>query len=259
MNNETVLITGASSGIGLEFAKIFASHSYNLVLVARKKEKLDKVASQLKDRTKINIIAADLSILKNCEHLYKTLKKKRISVDILINNAGIGMFGEFSKLSAKKEIQMLNIDITSLTYLTKLFLNDMIKRKKGKILNVASIASFKPIPLMASYSAAKAYVRFFSEALAKETSKNNVQVSVLCPGQTKTEFQKKAGMQQSRLYTMNVMKAEKVAKIGFNGLMKGKRVIVPGLRNKLYAALINLIPDSIALKLTKFAVAEKSS
>jgi short-subunit dehydrogenase len=251
---ENVLITGASQGIGLELARVFAKNGYDLILVARDKLKLSEVAKELSKNYKIQVVTVskDLSEQKSYFELYNSIKKQGIKVDILVNNAGFGNFGNFAETDLSKEESMIDVNVKALTSLTKIFLQDMIKRKSGKILNVASIAAFQPGPLMAVYFATKAYVLSLSEALSEELKDSGVSISALCPGPTASQFQERAGMQNANLFKKKkVMSSEEVAEIGFRGLMKGKRVIIPGFRNKISAFLGRHLPRSLILPIIK--------
>lgn len=244
MPTETVLITGTTKGIGLEFAKIFASHSYNLMLVARDAKLLEQQAEKLKKEygIQVNTFAGDLSSHITVESLHRHLKSEGIDIDILINNAGAGGFGFMTELDIQKEIEYLQLNMISLTYLTKLIADDMVKQKKGKILNVSSTAAFQPIPRMSMYSASKSYVLSFSEAIAEELKGTGVQVCVLCPPSTQTPLTQPLAAAGVKMFIKNVMDPQTVAKCGFEGIMQNKRVIIPGFKNKLMAKFVGLIP-----------------
>ncbi|WP_165145281.1 SDR family oxidoreductase [Marinitoga sp. 38H-ov] len=246
------LITGASGGIGLELARIFAKNGHNLVLVARSFDKLQKIKEDLENKynIKVEAIKKDLSISNSPKELYNEIKEKKIFVNILVNNAGYATFGKFYNLNIEKELNMIQLNVVTLVHLTKLFLDDMIKNNEGKILNVASTAAFQPGPLMANYYASKAYVLSFSEALNEELKDMNISVSALCPGATSTDFVKRANMEKSRLFhTLKPMRADKVAEIAYYGLMKKKQVIIPGFRNKILAFSIRFTPRKIVPKM----------
>lgn len=248
--NKTVLITGGSSGIGLELAKIFAKDGYNLILVAIDMDKLNRVAEDLiKNNIKVTVISKDLSQENAVSVIYKEIKDKEIVVDVLVNNAGFGTSGEFVKIDWEEERKELQVNIVALTELSKLFGKEMKERGEGKILNVASTAAFLPGPLMAVYYASKAYVRSFSEGLAKELESSGVVVSVLCPGPTETGFSKRAELENSRLFNASIMSASEVAKVGYGGLVRGERVIVVGWKNWLVTKAINFVPRSLVLEM----------
>jgi uncharacterized protein len=179
----TALITGASSGIGLELAKVFAANKINLVLVARSESKLNELANEVKQQgVTVNVLAKDLSSYNTAKEIFDWCGQQNIQIDYLVNNAGVGDFGFFHESEWKKQEQIINLNITALTYLTHLFLPDMVKRKNGKVLNVASTAAFQPGPTMSVYYATKAFVLHFSEAIANELEKTGVTVTALCPG-----------------------------------------------------------------------------
>jgi short-subunit dehydrogenase len=239
MPKELTLITGASMGIGAELAREFASHGHDLVLVARSTDKLNILAAELKEKFKINthILSKDLLTSSACEELYMEVKKKNLNVEILVNNAGFGLHGFFNETDLKKETDMIELNIKVLTKLSKLFLKDMVQNKKGKILNTASTAAYFPGPLMSVYYATKAYVVSFSHALACELKRSGVTVSALCPGFTESDFHKNAEIDFKRASDMLRMPAERVAKTAYQGLMRHKQIIVPGLRNQLMVFL----------------------
>jgi short-subunit dehydrogenase len=254
MNNKTVLITGASSGIGLEFAKIFASNGYNLVLNARNKVKLQEIADQLIEKHGIQatVLAKDLSLPNSAEELTAELMATNIHVDVLVNNAGFAAYGPFDETSWKEEKEMLQVNIMALTTLTKQLLPGMVKRNSGKILNVASTAAFQPGPLMAVYYATKAYVLSFSEAINYELRNTNVTVTALCPGATSTNFEKRASLEESRLFQAGAMDAHEVARTGYNALMNDKRLSIPGFKNKALAQIIRFLPRKTILGIVHY-------
>ncbi|MGA7377613.1 MAG: SDR family oxidoreductase, partial [Candidatus Sulfotelmatobacter sp.] len=232
----TALITGASGGIGYELAKLFAKDHYNLVLVARSSDKLNQVASQLRQQFGLNVeaMALDLAEDQSVKMLFEHLKGEKLEVDVLVNNAGFGVFGEFAEMPEEEILGQVQLNVVALTHLTRLFLPAMIERRQGKIMNVASTAAFQPGPLMAVYYATKAYVLSFSEALANEVAGTGVVVSCFCPGATDTGFQKRAGIENSRLFKkIGAMNVETVARDGYRGLMAGKTLVISGTRNWL--------------------------
>lgn len=241
-----VLITGASSGIGRDMARILANKGYHLVLVARKEEELKKLATELKEKNQIEIqiMAMDLSEVENCKELHKKVK----DVDILINNAGFGDCGNFSKTSLDKEISMIDTNIIAYHTLMKLYLIDMKEKGEGKILNVASIAGFMPGPLMATYYATKSYVVRISEGIKEELKKekSKVQISILCPGPVKTNFDKVANVK----FHIREADSMSVAKYAIKKLEKGKFYIVPGMDVKLARLGAKLVPTSLISKIT---------
>ena len=250
-----VLITGASSGFGKEFARIFAKENYDLILVARSQDKLEALARELKETHDIfvKIIVMDLSDPKSAQKIYENVKDAQLQVEILINNAGFASYGEFSALDLTEEVAQIQVNITTLTQLTKLFLPHMLEGKSGKILNVASTSAFLPGPLMAVYFATKAYVLSFTEALSEELKGTGVSATALCPGPSSTGFVKRAKLQKSRLFAGSVMDASRVAKIGYTGLMRGKTIIIPGFQNKLQTEAPRFLPRWIVRKVVKYA------
>lgn len=253
MKNDTVLITGASQGLGYEFAKIFAQNKYNLVLVARNIEKLKNIAQELKKKYNVGvkIIQKDLSLPKSPQEIYEELQKDSIEVNILINNAGFATYGEFAQTDLQQDLNEIQVNIVSLTHLTKLFVPNMIKRKKGKILNVSSVAGFFPGPFMSVYYASKAYVLSLSEALHEELKGSGITVTTLCPGPTKSGFAKRANLPALELFKNGIMDANRVAYEGYKGLMKGKSVVIPGAKNKMQVNLLRFVPRSIVAGIVK--------
>lgn len=250
------LITGASSGIGLEFAKVFAREGHNLILVARSKNTLETLREELikKYDIEIKIIIKDLTYYSSPTEIYDEVKSNNINVNILINNAGFGIYGEFSKTDLDIELQMIQVNITALTHLTKLFLKDMIENNSGRILNVASVAAFVPGPLMSVYYATKAYVVSFSEALAEELKDTKIKVTTLCPGPIKTNFQKTANI---RNYSKNIKNnkniptGKEVAEYGYKALYNNKRIAIYQLRYKSLVQLVKFLPRTLVTKLLK--------
>ena len=255
----TALITGASGGIGYELAKLFAKDHYNLVLVARSSDKLNQVASQLRQQFGLNVeaMALDLAEDQSVKMLFEHLKGEKLEVDVLVNNAGFGVFGEFAEMPEEEVLGQVQLNVVALTHLTRLFLPAMIERRQGKIMNVASTAAFQPGPLMAVYYATKAYVLSFSEALANEVAGTGVVVSCFCPGATDTGFQKRAGIENSRLFKkIGAMNVETVARDGYRGLMAGKTLVISGTRNWLVAESVRFAPRKWVTAMSRW-VAEK--
>ena len=253
-NMATALITGASNGIGLELAKVHASKGGDLVLVARNKSKLDELKAELENQftVKVYTIGKDLSASNSAQEVYNETTKQNIQIDYLINNAGFGDFGMFVETDWNKELQMINLNITTLTQFTKLYLQDMVKRKSGKIMNVASTAAFQSGPNMAVYFATKAYVLSFSEAVDNEVSNKGVTVTALCPGATESGFQIAAAMEESNLVKGKKLPTSKeVAEYGYAAMMKGKTVAIHGLMNWIMANSVRFVPRAIVVKLTR--------
>ncbi len=250
----TALITGASNGIGLELAKVHASKGGDLVLVARNKSKLDELKTELESKYKVSVytIGKDLSAINSAQEVYDETTKQNIQIDYLINNAGFGDFGMFVETEWNKEMQMINLNITTLTQFTKLYLQDMVKRKSGKIMNVASTAAFQSGPTMAVYFATKAYVLSFSEAVNNEVSDKGVTITTLCPGATESGFQAAAAMEESNLVKGKKLPTSKeVAEYGYASMMKGKTVAIHGLMNWIMANSVRFVPRAIVVKLTR--------
>lgn len=247
------LVTGASSGIGRDIARELAKRNVDLIIVSRDEEKLNEVKNSISN-VEIEVIAKDLSNAENCKELYEQVKDKHI--DILINNAGFGVFGKFTESSLEKEVNMINTNVVAMHILTKLFLTDMKKQNKGYILNVASIAGFMPGPLMASYYASKAYVVRLTQALKEELNKekSNVKLSVLCPGPVATNFNNVANVK----FSAKPLSSECVAKYTVDKLLKGKFYIVPGASIKAVRFFAKIIPDNLMAKMAYKAQKKKS-
>ena len=246
----TALITGATAGIGYELAKCFAADKYDLIINARNAERLQQVADELERAhgVKVRPFAADLGDPAAARHIFSTLEGEGVVVDFLVNNAGFGTNGPFWKTDLDIELEMLQVNMASLVTLTKLFLQRMVERNSGRIMNVASTAAFQPGPHMAIYCATKAFVLSFSEAVAAELTGTNVTVTALCPGATKTEFQDRAQINDIPLIKSGklIMQADEVARIGYRGMMRGQTVVVTGLPNKIGAFAIRLTPRKVA-------------
>ena len=244
---KTALVTGAASGLGYELALLLAKDGYHLILIDINSEQLEVVKKELELSFKIKtrIITKDLS-LQNCAlELFEEVKETPI--DVLINNAGFGLFGPFYSTNWNRESSMLNLHVVTTTQLTKLLLEGMIKRGRGKILNISSLAAFQPGPLMAIYYASKAYILSFSEAIANELKGTGVTVTVLCPGQTKTSFQEvvSEGNKTNKI-SFNIATASKVAEYGYKAMMRGKTLAIPGVTNKILSFLPRILPRKIA-------------
>lgn len=252
---ETALITGASSGIGKEFAYIFAHHGIRPVLVARREKLLQEIAADIETRNKMKCIVyvADLTQNEQINTMISTFKDNKIEIDYLINNAGFGLLGAFNALDWDRQHQMIDLNIKTLTHLTYLLLPGMIAKKSGRILNVASTAAFQPGPKMAVYFATKAYVLSFSEALAVELSKTGVSVTALCPGPTMSEFASTAGVKEGMMFNNSIPDAKSVAHYGFRMMMKNKTVAVHGFKNRLLSLfLIRFTPRGLVTRMVNF-------
>lgn len=250
----TALISGASSGIGLELARIHASKGGDLVLVARNKTKLDELKIELEAKFNISVytIGKDLSASDSAQEVYDETQKQNIQIDYLINNAGFGGFGMFVETKWDMELQMINLNITTLTQFTKLYLKEMVKRKSGRIMNVASTAAFQPGPTMAVYCASKAYVLSFSEAVDNEVREFGISVTSLCPGATESGFFTAAAMEESNLVKGKKLPSSKeVAEYGYTAMMKGQTVAIQGLMNYIMANSVRFSPRSLVVKLAR--------
>ena len=238
------LVTGASSGIGRDIARELAKRNIDLIIVARDEEKLNELKNSITN-VNVEVISKDLSNSNNCKELYEQVKTK--DIDILINNAGFGVFGEFWETSLEKEIDMINTNVVAMHILTKLFLQNMKKKNQGYILNVASIAGFMPGPLMASYYSTKSYVVRLTQALKEELNKenSNVKLSALCPGPVDTNFNNVANVK----FKAKSLSSEYVAKYTVDKLFKGKFYIIPGFQIKAVRVFSKIIPDSIMAKM----------
>lgn len=250
-SRKTALITGASGGIGYELAKLFAADGFDIVLVARSEDKLKAAVAELEAGHGItgHVIAADLTKPDAPEQIHDQLQQDHISIDALVNNAGFATYRPFIETDLNREMQMIQLNVACLTHLTRLFLPGMVERGQGWVMNVASTAAFQPGPLMAVYYASKAYVLSFSEAIAAEVAGSGVKVSALCPGPTESGFQQRAAMEDSKLVQGGLMDAAAVAQRGYQGLMRGQRVVVPGTKNALMAFSTRFVPRDIATKL----------
>jgi short-subunit dehydrogenase len=250
---QTALITGASFGIGTEFARIFAREGYNLVLVARSADKLRQLASELEKAhgTRSLILAADLTDPGAAAYVLDQTTRADIQVDVLVNNAGFGQYGLFAENDLEECLRQIQLNITTLTHLTRLYLPAMIERKSGGILNVASTAAFQPGPLMAVYFATKAYVLHFSEALANELHGTGVTVSCLCPGATVTEFHKRAKATGMNLLKFGAMDASDVAEDGYRAFVAGKPVVISGFKNWLLAQSVRFSPRRLVTAIAR--------
>ena len=251
---KTALITGASNGIGLELAKIHASKNDNLVLVARSTARLEELKTALEKEfgIRVHVIAKDLSEPTSAQEVYDETTKLGLRIDYLINNAGFGDFGLFAETDWTKTLRMINLNITTLTHLSKLFVMDMVKRGSGKIMNVASTAAFQSGPTMAVYYATKAFVLSFSEALDNEVRNTGVTVTTLCPGPTESGFQAAAAMEESAMVKGKKLPSSKsVAAYGYAAMMKGTTIAIHGLMNRILATSVRFMPRALVVKVTR--------
>ena len=255
----TALITGASGGIGYELSLEHVRRGGDVILVARSEHKLREIQSawQATYGVAVHVIAMDLAQHGSAQALYDAVAAKGLTVDILINNAGFGQYGLFEESDLDRALQMLELNIVALTALTRLFVADMVRRRSGRIMNVASTASFQPVPLMTLYAATKAFVLSFSEALNNEVSDRGVTVTALCPGPTTSGFQDVAAMHQARMVDRRLMAtSDDVARFGYDAMLRGKPVAVHGLLNRIATFLVRLTPRSIILYIGRM-IAEK--
>jgi uncharacterized protein len=243
------IITGASSGIGKALAFEFARNGYNLFLTARNEKRLRETAAECEEKfgVKSEIFPADLADSAAVESLVEAISNR--SCDVLVNNAGFGVKGDFAETDLSEELKMLDVQLAAMLKLTKAVLPKMIGRKSGKILNVASVYSFAPVPRQSVYSASKAFILNFSSALNNELKEQNIQVSVVCPGITQTEFRQRAGIADKK---DSGMTAEKVAETAFREMMRGKHIIVPGFQNKIFAFLSKILPNDLMTGIVRF-------
>ena len=251
--SKTALITGASGGIGYELALLFGRNGYDCILVARSEDKLKELAARLENehRVKTLVIARDLSRPSAVAEIYEEVTAASMPVDALVNNAGFPVFGLFVETDPQAELEMLQVNVVALTAFTKLFLGGMVERRAGRILNLASTAAFLPGPLMAVYYASKAYVLSFSQALANELRGTGVTVTALCPGPTRTGFQKRGVMEDSGLVQGQIADAASVALAGYRGLMAGKTIVIPGFSNKLIPWVARLSPRGMVTRVVR--------
>jgi short-subunit dehydrogenase len=245
-NKRYALVTGASSGIGYELAKLFAQDGYNLIIVARTQEDLHQRATEFKEQYGVDVIpiAKDLFLKEAAFELYDEVKSKNVLVDVLVNDAGQGQFGLFVESDIRRELDIIQLNVASLTTLTYLFLKDMVARNEGKILQLASIASQMPGPWQAVYHGTKAYVLSFTEALIRELKDSAVTITALQPGATDTDFFNKADMQESKILDTKLSNPAEVAKDGYEALMRGDDKIVSGFKNKVMVGMSNVMPES---------------
>jgi short-subunit dehydrogenase len=251
---QTALITGASSGIGLHFAELFARDGWRPVLVARSGDKLHALAADLSSRYGVEAVAIPLDLAQAgaAERLFEEVERRQIAVDALVNNAGFATFGLFAETALSDEREELQLNVVTLTELTKLLLKPMLARKRGRILNVASTASFQPGPYMAVYYATKAYVLSFSEALSGELAGTGVTVTCLAPGPVASGFVERAKMGTSGLLkALRVADPQTVALAGYRAMQRGKRLVIPGVMNQVTAFLPRISPRGLVVRISR--------
>jgi uncharacterized protein len=254
-----ILITGASSGIGYEMAQLLAKQNYNLVLVARSLDKLETIKSELENRYSISVIviAKDLSIVENAIALHKETQTLGLHIEMLVNNAGFGLYGDFVETSLEEQLKMINLNVSSLVVLTKLFSQDMIKRKSGRIMNVASLLSFIPFPFYSIYSATKTFVLAFTETIASELEGTGVVVTALCPGTVETNFHTEGMRKTNAMAANKPASAQSVAIAGVHLLLNGKGKKIVGFNNWFISNLPRFTPDFIMMKIKKNLASQK--
>jgi short-subunit dehydrogenase len=254
------LITGASGGIGYELAQLFAGDGWNLVLAARNADKLTEISGQLARRYQVAVqtVPIDLTEPGAAARLVEASRRAGEPIGALVNNAGFGIFGPFVGADPEQVRQLIQLNIMALTELTRLLLPEMVSQRSGYVLNVASAAAFQPGPLMAIYYASKAYVLHFTEAIAEEVAPSGVRVTALCPGPTETGFMERASMEDSKLFSSGVMTAKSVAEAGYQGLLRGKRVVIPGFKFKLLTTAVRFAPREWAAKIAMAMQSRKS-
>lgn len=251
-DKQWVLITGASSGIGKALALEFAAHGFNLFLTARNAESLGQVAGECAQKSGIETKThlADLSDSKAVDELLRALSAASIEIEILVNNAGFGVMGGFAQTDVETELKMLDVQLAATLKLTKALLPPMIARKSGRILNVASVYSFAPVPFQAVYSACKAFMLSFSESLSEELKVTGVSVTVVCPGTTQSEFRARAGIEEKNKSAG--VTAESVARIAVRQTLRGKRLVVPGFLNRLFVFSTRRLPVSLVPRIVRY-------
>lgn len=252
-SGKTALITGASAGIGRDLAQCFARDGHNLFLIARSAANLQKVAGDLSSTfgVRAESMSQDLSEPDASRKIEDELSRRQIAVQFLVNNAGFGAYGAFSEVEMDSQVAMVQVNALALMELTRLVLPSMLARKSGRILNVGSAAGFQPGPYMAIYYATKAFVLSFSEALDSELAGTGVSCTVLCPGPVETEFQKRAGLENSRLFKSNVMKSNDVARIGYEAMLRGRRLVVPGWKSRAMIFAERFVPRNLVTATTR--------
>ncbi len=248
-----VLVTGASSGIGADLARVFAREGYDLVLVARSRDRLDALARELQDAhgATARVAPIDLSVAGAARAVRERVAREGVEIDVLVNDAGFGVRGPFVDLDPARQMEMIQVNLVALTELTRLFVPDMVKRRTGRILNVASTAAFQPGPLMAVYFATKAYVLSFSEALAEELRGSGVTVTCVAPGATETGFGEIAGVSATRLFRSGTMSSGAVAEAAYAAAKNGVALAVPGCRNRVLSASVRFLPISTAARVAR--------
>jgi short-subunit dehydrogenase len=247
----TALVTGASAGLGRDYARLFAADGHDVVLVARRRERLEELAREIGGQggTQVHVLPLDLSDREAPRRCVEELRARGLAIDFLVNNAGLGTNGPFVEADPAKQLEMIQVNVASLVELTRLLVPDMLARKRGRVLNVGSTAGFQPGPFMAVYYASKTFVNSFSEALAYELDGTGVTVTVSCPGATATEFAGHAGNDSSLLFKLGAADSMSVAREGYAAMMAGRRMVVHGFTNKLGVQALRVSPRPVAIAL----------
>jgi uncharacterized protein len=248
----TALITGASSGLGREFARLFAADGHDVILVARRRDRLEELAAELTGRHGLNaqVSTVDLADRSAPRRIFEEVRGKGVEIDYLVNNAGFGGTGAFAESDPKRELEMIQVDVTALVELTGLFLPSMVSRRRGRILNIGSTAGFQPGPFMATYYASKAFVNSFTEAIAYELEGTGVTATLSCPGATATEFAGHAGNDKSLLFRLGAADSNRVASEAYRAMMAGQRLAIHGITNKIGVQALRASPRAAVLGLT---------
>ena len=247
------IVTGASCGIGYELAKILAKDGKNIVVIARSRDQLEDLKREIENKhgTKVKVLAKDLSDPKAPPEIFSELEKEKIYIDVLVNNAGFGVYGMFLETDLREELDMIQVNAASLIHLTKLFLKGMVEDKSGYILNAASLCAFFPTPMEAVYCSTKAFVLHFSEALANELQGTGVRVTCLCVGLARTGFQKRAHMENCKVAKRKMMDAATVAEAGYKALKRGKVIEIPGLVYKFAPWFARFAPRNVVTRVVR--------
>jgi short-subunit dehydrogenase len=248
----TAVVTGASAGLGTEFARLFAADKHDLVLVARRRERLDGLAAELEKEhgVRVHVLPEDLADERAPERIAAELSRRAIDVEFLVNNAGFGTTGAFADLEPAREIEMMHVNVTAVVILTRLLLPPMIARRSGRVLNIGSTAGFQPGPFMAVYYASKAFLNSFTEALSFELRGTGVTATLCCPGPTATEFPQIAGNDKSRLFQMAAMEPAAVAAQAYRAMRRGRPMVIPGVSNKLGLQSLRVSPRAAVRRIT---------
>jgi short-subunit dehydrogenase len=259
INNKTALITGATSGIGYELAKLFARDKYNLVIVSRSEDRLNEAANEFWSlgSPRITVIPKDLSMSGSAKAVYEHTKREGIEVNVLVNDAGVGEHGLFSETEIDKELKIIQLNIVSLVHLTKLYLTDMLQRREGRILQLASVASYEPTPMLSVYAATKAFVLSFTDSLIHELKDTGVTMTALIPGPTDTDFFRKAHMEHTRAAQNDPQDPAEVAKVGYEGLMNGEHHAVVSASVRAQVAMSSVLPNETVTSMAAAQMEEK--